>query len=291
MAYRPLTGAWPPRYPIPRAKTGSFASSRALISRAAAQGRFLPPNRVLTRAPARGTVDVGMGNGLSHLNDGVSAAEGDAAVLLEHVADALLALSNVEMGDFDTRLEVDGVDARLTDLFAGINEMIEAHREEAERLAGYRRQLEERLVTIEHQRSAIRELSTPILEVWEGVLCLPVVGVVDTMRGADMASQLLEAIVARRTRYAVVDITGIDVMDTATADHFVRLAASARLLGAECALTGMGPNIAQTLVHMGVDLAGLVTYRSLEDALASIVVRERDRNAARRQRHARARAR
>lgn len=222
---------------------------------------------------------------------GLEDASEDDLHLLEHVADALLALSNVEMGDYDTRLETAEVDPRLAELFAGINEMIAATHAENERLVGYQRQLEVRLATIDDQRVAIRELSTPILEVWDGVLCLPVVGVVDTMRGSEMAISLLENIVTRRTRYAVVDITGIDVMDTSTADHFVRLAASARLLGAECALTGMGPNVAQTLVHMGVDLGELVTYRSLEDALADIVARERTRLANRRRRMARARQR
>ena len=75
------------------------------------------------------------------------------------------------------------------------------------------------------QQAAIRELSTPIIEVWAGVLCLPVVGIVDSQRSAEMTETLLETIVAKQARMAIVDITGIDVMDTKTADHFIKMAA------------------------------------------------------------------
>ena len=94
------------------------------------------------------------------------------------------------------------------------------------------RELEAKLETIEMQQAAIRELSTPIIEVWAGVLCLPVVGVVDSQRSAEMTETLLETIVAKQARMAIVDITGIDVMDTKTADHFIKMARAVRLLGA-----------------------------------------------------------
>ena len=117
------------------------------------------------------------------------------------------------------------------------------------------------------QQAAIRELSTPIIEVWAGVLCLPVVGVVDSQRSAEMTETLLEMIVAKQARTAIVDITGIDVMDTKTADHFIKMARAVRLLGAECIVSGINPGIAQTLTHIGVDLTGVRTMRSLRDAL------------------------
>jgi len=129
------------------------------------------------------------------------------------------------------------------------------------------RQLEAKLETIEMQQAAIRELSTPIIEVWAGVLCLPVVGVVDSQRSAEMTETLLETIVAKQARTAIVDITGIDVMDTKTADHFIKMARAVRLLGAECIVSGINPGIAQTLTHIGVDLTGVRTMRSLRDAL------------------------
>ena len=129
------------------------------------------------------------------------------------------------------------------------------------------RELEAKLETIERQQAAIRELSTPIIEVWSGVLCLPVVGIVDSQRSAEMTETLLEMIVAKQARTAIVDITGIDVMDTKTADHFIKMAKAVRLLGAECILSGINPGIAQTLTHIGVDLTGVRTMRNLRDAL------------------------
>lgn len=134
-------------------------------------------------------------------------------------------------------------------------------------------ELRAKLDLIEKQQEVIRELSTPIIEVWEGVLCLPVVGVLDTTRSAEMTESLLTAIVETRASCAIIDITGIQVMDTGTADHFLRMARAVRLLGANCLLTGINPAIAQTIIHMGVDLSGVVTHRTMRNALQRYVQR------------------
>jgi rsbT co-antagonist protein RsbR len=194
--------------------------------------------------------------------------------ILEHVADMLLVLSDVGAGDYTTRLKTDLPDSHpLSTLFAGINEMVSSLEGEQQRANVYRKELEEKLTTIEMQRNAIRELSTPIMEVWEGVLCLPVVGVLDSQRSSEMTEELLAAIVDRRAKCAIIDITGIQVMDTGTADHFLRMAKAVRLLGARCMLTGVNPGIANTIVHMGVDLGDIATHRSLRDALRDFVGR------------------
>jgi rsbT co-antagonist protein RsbR len=194
--------------------------------------------------------------------------------ILDNVADVLLALANVASGDYETRLKVDPNDrSPLASLYAAINEMITSLSMEQEKSLAYQRELEEKLATIEQQRAAIRDLSTPIMEVWEGVLCLPIVGVMDTVRSTEMTATLLRAVAEKNTRCAIIDITGIEVMDTRTVDHFIRMAKAVRLLGADCALTGTNPHIAQTVVHMGIDLANVVTYRSLRDALQHYVKR------------------
>jgi rsbT co-antagonist protein RsbR len=194
--------------------------------------------------------------------------------LLSRVADILMVLSDVGSGDYATRLRSDLPENHpLTTLFTGINEMISSLQAEQQRSAAYRKELEEKLATIELQRVAIRELSTPIMEVWQGVLCLPVVGVLDSTRSAEMTETLLRAIVEKKARCAIIDITGIQVMDTATADHFIRMAKAVGLLGAECVLTGINPNIAQTIVYMGVELSDVVTHRSLRSALQHYVGR------------------
>ncbi len=193
--------------------------------------------------------------------------------LLESVPDALLALSNVGFGDYTTRLKIPETDASpLVSLFEGINEMISALGEQGDRNRAYQRELEDKLATIERQRLAIQELSTPIMEVWDGLLCVPVVGLMDTARSSEMTSALLRAVVEKGARCAIIDITGIDVMDTRTVDHFIRMAKAVRLLGADCVLTGINPHIAQTVVHMGLDLSNVITHRSLRDALQQYVV-------------------
>jgi rsbT co-antagonist protein RsbR len=188
--------------------------------------------------------------------------------LLVRVADVLMALSNVSLGDYSVRVDIGDDDhTAVAELLDGINGMIASLAAEHARIDSYREELEGKLATIEQQRAAIRELSTPILEVWQGVLCLPVVGVLDTVRSSEMTSQLLDAIVEHQTSCSIIDVTGIDVMDTSTAEHFIRMGHAAQLLGSLSVLTGLNPTIAQTVVHMGIALAGIVTYRTLRDAL------------------------
>lgn len=120
---------------------------------------------------------------------------------------------------------------------------------------------------ITRQQDAIQELSTPVLQLWDGVLALPVIGVVDTARSANIMERLLVEITERQSRYVVLDITGVEVVDTKTADHFVKVIQAAQLLGATCILTGIRPAVAQTLVAIGVDLSSIKTLRTLRDGL------------------------
>lgn len=204
-----------------------------------------------------------------------------ATEVIDRVADILMLLSDVAAGDYSMRLETDLPENHpLGALYLGINEMIESLGAAQERTAAYQAELEEKLRTIEQQRTAIRELSTPIIEVWESVLCLPVVGVVDSVRSSEMTQELLDAVVEKKSRFTIIDITGIEVMDTGAADHFIRMARSVQLLGAQCVLTGINPRTAQTIVHLGVDLGNIITYRTMRDALQAYVrstVRQRQR--------------
>lgn len=194
--------------------------------------------------------------------------EMDESLVRERIADILMVLSSIAAGATSERLPDDlHRDDPFTILYEGINEVVENLVAGQDRLASYQRELESRLMTIDQQRSAIRELSTPVIEIWDRVLCLPVVGVMDTARSAEMTEALLRAVTEKKTRCAIIDVTGIEVMDSSTTDHFLRMARAVRLLGAECVLAGISPNIAQTIVHMGVDLSDVVTFRSLREAL------------------------
>jgi rsbT co-antagonist protein RsbR len=128
-------------------------------------------------------------------------------------------------------------------------------------------ELRERLELVERQSATIRALATPIIQVWDQVLCLPVIGTVDSMRTAEMMQGLLEAIVREEARYAIVDLTGVEFVDTSTADHLIQLFRAARVLGVEGILCGIQPAVAQTIVALGLDLGGVRTMRSLRDAL------------------------
>jgi rsbT co-antagonist protein RsbR len=198
--------------------------------------------------------------------------QGDESIL-DQVTDALVAMSNVGFGDYTCRLELPEGDSPLRALFEGINTMVESLGIEKARSEAYQAELEEKLRTIDAQRVAIAELSTPVMQVWDSVLCLPVVGVMDTARSAEMTQALLRSVVEMKAKCCIIDITGIEVMDTGTADHFMRMARAVKLLGAECMLTGINPHIAQTIVQMGIDLSGIQTHRTLRDALRHYVDR------------------
>ncbi|TKD03212.1 STAS domain-containing protein [Polyangium fumosum] len=144
---------------------------------------------------------------------------------------------------------------------------LERVRKEVEERAATEKELRDKLDLIARQEEAIRALSTPIIEVWDGVITLPLMGVVDSQRAAETMTRLLDAIVQKNARDAIIDLTGVDVIDTSTADHILRLVRAAELLGARCMITGIRPAVAQTMVSIGIDLSKLVTLASLRDGL------------------------
>ena len=192
--------------------------------------------------------------------------------LLTHVAQILDALHRVGAGEKVEMLSLGYPETHpVGALAASLNEMIQSLSEARGQSERYSRDLQEKLAAIEAQEAAIAELATPILEVWDKVLCMPIVGMVDDARTMDMARTLLATIVQRKASLVVLDITGIHVMDTRVVDHFLRTARAVRLLGARCVLSGVHPNVSQTIVHMGMDLTGIETYQTMRDALRELV--------------------
>jgi rsbT co-antagonist protein RsbR len=127
--------------------------------------------------------------------------------------------------------------------------------------------VEERERVIREQQEAIRELSTPVLQVREGLLILPIIGMLDSPRARQLTEQLLGAIQANRARVIVLDITGVAAIDLAVANHLVQTVEAARLMGASTIITGLSSKIAQTLVDLGVDLAMMKTVGDLQGGL------------------------
>jgi rsbT co-antagonist protein RsbR len=127
--------------------------------------------------------------------------------------------------------------------------------------------LREQVSIIQAQKQAILMMSTPIIEVWDDVLAVPLVGVIDHERATVILRELLAAIAHKRTRFAILDLTGVENVDPTSAEHLVRIIRSVKLLGSEALVTGIRPGIAQIMVGLGLDLAAMTTLRSLQEAL------------------------
>jgi rsbT co-antagonist protein RsbR len=121
---------------------------------------------------------------------------------------------------------------------------------------------------IKRQQQDLLELSTPVIKLFEGVLAVPMIGTLDSARTQVVMETLLERIVETGSRLAIIDITGVPTVDTLVAQHLLKTVSAIRLMGAECIISGIRPQIAQTIVHLGIDLQGIATKSSLADALA-----------------------
>jgi rsbT co-antagonist protein RsbR len=121
---------------------------------------------------------------------------------------------------------------------------------------------------IQRQQEDMLELSTPVVKLWEGILALPMIGTLDSARTQVVMESLLQRIVETGAAVAIIDITGVPTVDTLVAQHLLKTITAARLMGADCIISGVRPQIAATIVHLGVDLAGVVTKATLADAFA-----------------------
>ncbi len=121
---------------------------------------------------------------------------------------------------------------------------------------------------ISRQQQELMELSTPVVRLWENILALPLIGTLDSARTQVVMQNLLDAIVETRSDFAIIDITGVPVVDTLVAQHLLKTVAAARLMGADCLISGIRPQIAQTIIHLGVDLTMVTTKATLADAFA-----------------------
>ncbi|MFZ6183684.1 PAS domain-containing protein [Nannocystis pusilla] len=142
-------------------------------------------------------------------------------------------------------------------------------------------ELQGKLDLIEKQQEVIRELSTPIIEVWDGIITVPILGLVDSVRTAEIMDELLQAVGRLRARFAILDLTGVEVVDTGTASHLIAMIRAIGLLGAEGVLTGIHPRIAQTMVAIGVDLSHVAVHARLRDALQHCIARLGEQKAGR----------
>jgi rsbT co-antagonist protein RsbR len=159
--------------------------------------------------------------------------------------------------------------SKYRDDFSKLNRILDAYEPAANRIAntvavGF---VQERERVIREQQEAIRELSTPVLQVRERLLILPMIGIIDPQRARQLTEQLLQAIRKNRAKVVVIDITGVAAMDSKVANHLVQTVDAARLLGASVIVTGLSSEIAQTLVTIGVDLTKIITVGDLQGGI------------------------
>lgn len=126
---------------------------------------------------------------------------------------------------------------------------------------------------ISRQQQELLDLSTPVIKLWDGIVAVPLIGTLDSERTQVVMESLLEAIVENEATVAIIDITGVPTVDTLVAQHLLKAVAAARLMGADCIISGIRPQIAQTIVHLGVDLGDVITKATLADALRVALAR------------------
>jgi rsbT co-antagonist protein RsbR len=126
---------------------------------------------------------------------------------------------------------------------------------------------------IKNQQEAMLELSTPVVKLWDGVLALPLIGTLDSARTQVVMESLLQRVVTESTDVVIIDITGVPTVDTLVAQHLLKTVTAARLMGTDCIISGIRPQIAQTIVHLGVDLTSVITKSSLADAFKIALAR------------------
>jgi rsbT co-antagonist protein RsbR len=173
-------------------------------------------------------------------------------------------LANIGLaGNYDTQVRIPADDEPLANLFVGLKLAVDSIRLLSEDLKLRIQQAEERAATISTQQIAIRELSTPAIEVWEGVVILPLIGTIDAARAGQITESLLDSIMSTQASVAIMDITGVPVIDTMVANQLLKSVEASRMLGADVVLTGVSPHNAQSLVNLGVDLSRVTTMNSL----------------------------
>lgn len=150
---------------------------------------------------------------------------------------------------------------------AELEARIQAAQHDTEQKSRLLAEMNEQLATIQRQQQQIMALSAPLLDVWQGVLALPLIGSLDSLRVSTIVERLLGAIVDRRVQFVILDLTGVETVDTHSAAQLIQLLSAVQLLGATGIITGIHPAVAQTVVQLGVNLRSIITLRSLQEAL------------------------
>lgn len=199
------------------------------------------------------------------MNDDLQKYQARVEAQREELADLL---AQVGLGtQYDVEIRIPEDDEPLAELFVGLKLAADNLNLVSRQAEDRAREAEEKAQTIAAQRQAIQELSTPVIEVWDEILILPLIGTIDTSRAKQVIENLLDSIVRTQAQAAIIDITGVPVVDTKVANHLIKTVEAAKMLGANVILTGVSPHNAQTLVKLGVELERISTKSSLQAGL------------------------
>ena len=178
------------------------------------------------------------------------------------------ALAEAAAGNFSAEIPVSHEDFdELTSVEVGINILMSDLGEEVRRSQKRADELQDKLDLIRKQQEALEELSTPVITIWDRVLVIPLIGFMDTKRSQQLTENLLNRVAASQVEVVILDVTGVPMVDSTVANHLLTTVASLRLLGASCVISGIRPEVARTIVLLGVDLKAVKTVSSLSHAL------------------------
>ncbi len=192
---------------------------------------------------------------LSRSNAAQGQSVGETSVFLLALKKPLLSVLHEQLKGSDS--------AQLTSAFWTVTMLVDSM---AQFTATTFQRAREEIIT--RQQEELLELSTPVVKLWEGVLAVPMIGTLDSNRTQIVMETLLQKILETGSELAIIDITGVPTVDTLVAQHLLKTVTAIRLMGADCIISGIRPQIAQTIVHLGIDLQGISTKASLADALA-----------------------
>jgi len=182
----------------------------------------------------------------------------------ERLKSLLNVVQSVSLGDLSVKIEPpeekDEFTALSIELERMINGLIETNRVSEERMARLQAVVEEK----ERLLETVRELSSPVIQVWENVLVMPLIGAIDSARATRIMEDLLTGITKYQAEIVIIDITGVPVVDTRVANHLIQTIKAAGLLGAKCVVVGISSEVAQSLISLGVDLSGVITRSNLQ---------------------------
>jgi len=244
------------------AETGSKSQSSAPAARTEASDLLTAVTTAIRSGAEPSEFELPIWSSTREILETISSSRAAQGASSVETSQFVLALKRPLFGEVQKRLK-DIEPSRLVELIWLISMLVDRMAQWT--VTTYQRSRE---AIIGRQQEELLELSTPVIKLWEGILAVPMIGTLDSSRTQLVMESLLHRIVETGSELAIIDITGVPTVDTLVAQHLLKTVAAIRLMGADCIVSGVRPQIAQTIVQLGIDLQGIVTKATLADALS-----------------------